>query len=74
MCQDAKDIAWHAGGAERIQELHCLHLEAVVAVYHKENDVRDLSHIYHGSKGVRGTFEEGQTAAFGCNNSEGACW
>ena len=36
-----KTFPGHATGAEDVQELHSLHLKAIVAIYHEQN------YIYH---------------------------
>lgn len=69
--EDTEDVAWHAGGIEDIEEFHCLHFEAVVAVYHEQEDVDDFRDVDHACEGVGGTFYEGEAAALRSHDCEG---
>jgi hypothetical protein len=72
--QDTEDVSWHTARAQHIQKLHCLHLEAVVAVDHKENNVDDFRNVDHAGERVGGTFYECETPPFrrdDCDRSGG---
>ena len=72
MRKDPKHVSWHSTCGKHIQKLHCLHLEAKIAVYHEQNDICDFRNVDHAREGVRGTFYEGKAAFFGGHNGERA--
>src|ERR1700759_4935077 len=74
MCQYSKHIAGHACCGKDIEKLHCLHLEAIIAVDHKKNVVHNLSDIYHASQRIGRAFYEGQSPSLRRYDCERARW
>lgn len=72
MGEDAEDISRHAAGIQHIQKLHSLHLETIITINHEQYDIGDFGDINHASEGVGWALDEGQTALFGRDDSEGA--
>lgn len=70
MCQDTKDISRHTRRSEDVEELHSLHLKAVVSVDHEEDNVGNLGDVDHGLELV-GTFEEGQALLLRGDDGDG---
>jgi hypothetical protein len=68
MGQDTEYISRHAAGRQRVQKLHCLHLEAIITVDHEEDNIRDLGRINHARERVGGAFEERQAPSLRCHD------
>ncbi len=47
MREDAEDIARHSSGGQDVEKLKGLHLEAVVAIYHQQDDVGNFGNVKH---------------------------
>ena len=73
MSQYAEDVTGHAGGGEDVEELHGLHLEAVIAVDHEQDDIGDLGDVDHGLELV-GTFDKGQPLLLRGDDGDGTFW
>lgn len=71
MCEDAEDVAGHTSSGQDVEKLHRLHLEAVVAVDHEQDNVRDLGDVDHGLQLI-GTLEEGKALLFRGDDRDGA--
>ena len=64
MCKDAEDVPWHATRGQYVEKLHCLHLEAVVAVDHEQDDIGDFGYVDHAGEGVCRALNERQSPSF----------
>ena len=42
-----KDISRHATSRQGIEKLHRLHLEAIVAINHQQDNICNLRYVYH---------------------------
>jgi hypothetical protein len=71
MGQDAKHVSRHTRGGEDVEELHSLHLEAVVSVNHEKDNVGHLGDVDHGLELV-GAFDKGQALLLGSDDGNGA--
>jgi hypothetical protein len=50
--QDTKDVTRHTTGRQDVQELHRLHLEAIVSVNHEQDNVDNLGYVHHGGQRI----------------------